>query len=56
MFNGLQVSMSQLIESLISQKIKELGLESKLEAYDQPKKIKHRKKKKNDKTKKTKSP
>ena len=55
MFNGLQVSMSQLIESLITQKIKELGLESKLELYAQPKKVQYRKKKKNGKTKKTKN-
>jgi|TARA_R110002020_G_scaffold72319_2_gene186216 hypothetical protein len=46
MFKGLQVSMSQLIESLISQKIKELGLESKLEIYKQPKKVHYKKKKK----------
>ena len=55
MFNGLQVSMSQLIESLITQKIKELGLESKLELYAQPKQVQYRKKKKNGKTKKTKN-
>ena len=55
MFNGLQVSMSQLIDSLITQKIKELGLESKLELYAQPKKVQYRKKKKNGKTKKTKN-
>ena len=55
MFNGLKVSMSQLIESLITQKIKELGLESKLELYAQPKKVQYRKKKKNGKTKKTKN-
>jgi len=49
MFNGLQVSMSQLIESLISQKIKELGLEAKLQAYQQPKKVSYSKRKKNGK-------
>ena len=52
MFNGLQVSMSQLIESLITQKIKELKLESKLASYDQPEKVKYNKKrKKNGKNK-----
>jgi hypothetical protein len=52
MFNGLQVSMSQLIESLIAQKIKELKLESKLEVYLQPEKVKYNKKrKKNGKNK-----
>jgi len=52
MFNGLQVSMSQLIESLISQKIKELGLEAKLQAYRHPKKVSYSKRKKNGKAKK----
>jgi len=52
MFNGLQVSMSQLIESLISQKIKELGLEAKLQAYRDPKKVSYSKRKKNGKAKK----
>ena len=52
MFNGLQVSMSQLIESLIAQKIKEIKLESKLEVYLQPEKVKYNKKrKKNGKNK-----
>ena len=52
MFNGLQVSMSQLIESLIAQKIKELKLESKLEVYLQPEKVKYNKKRmKNGKNK-----
>ena len=56
MFNGLQVSMSQLIESLITQKIKELKLESKLASYDRPEKVKYNKKrKKNGKTKSKKS-
>jgi hypothetical protein len=54
MFNGLQVSMSQLIESLISQKIKELRLEAKLQAYQHPEKVRYgkRKRKKNGKNKK----
>ena len=57
MFNGLQVSMSQLIESLITQKIKELKLEAQLASYDRPEKVKYNKKrKKNGKAKKTKSP
>tara|TARA_R100000656_G_C3949199_1_gene128118 strand:- start:1232 stop:1498 length:267 start_codon:yes stop_codon:yes gene_type:complete len=58
MFNGLQVSMSQLIESLITQKIKELKLESKLESYGEPAKVQYNKKRKrkNGKTKKAKSP
>jgi len=43
MFKGLQVSMSQVIEALIAQKIKELKLESKLAAYERPKKF-HKKK------------
>ena len=53
MFKGLQVSMSQLIESLIAQKIKELKLESNLASYDRPEKVKYNKKrKKNGKAKK----
>ena len=54
MFNGLQVSMSQLIESLITLKIKELKLESKLENYKQPPKVfpKRKKRKSNGKIKK----
>jgi len=44
MFKGLQVSMSQVIESLIAQKIKELKLESKLASYDRPKKVQYKKK------------
>jgi len=57
MFTGLQVSMSQLIESLITQKIKELKLESKLASYDRPEKVKYNnnKRKKNGKIKKKKS-
>ena len=45
MFNGLQVSMSQLIESLITLKIKELKLEGKLENYKHPPKILPKRKK-----------
>ena len=54
MFNGLQVSMSQLIESLVTLKIKELKLESKLENYKQPPKafLKRKKRKSNGKVKK----
>ena len=57
MFNGLQVSMSQLIESLVTLKIKELKLESKLENYKQPpkaflKRKKRKKRKSNGKVKK----
>jgi len=40
------VSMSQLIESLISKKIEELNLKDKVAQYDEPKKIIHKKKKK----------
>jgi len=46
LFDGLQVSMSQLIESLISKKIEELNLKDKVAQYDEPKKIIHKKKKK----------
>ena len=46
LFDGLQVSMSQLIESLISKKIEELDLKDKVAKYDEPKKIIHKKKKK----------
>ena len=46
LFDGLQVSMSQLIESLISKKIEELDLKDKVAQYDEPKKIVHKKKKK----------
>ena len=46
LFDGLQVSMSQLIESLISKKIEELDLKDKVAKYDEPKKIIHNKKKK----------
>ena len=46
LFDGLKVSMSQLIESLISKKIEELDLKDKVAKYDEPKKIIHKKKKK----------
>jgi len=46
LFDGLQVSMSQLIESLISKKIEELNLKDKVAQYAEPKKIVHKKKKK----------
>ena len=49
LFDGLQVSMSQLIESLISKKIEELDLKDKVAQYDEPKKIVHKKKKKSKK-------
>ena len=51
LFDDLQVSMSQLIESLISKKIKELKLKNKVAKYAQPKKILHKKKKKAKKLK-----
>ena len=51
LFDGLQVSMSQLIESLISKKIQELNLKDKVAQYDDPKKIIHKKKKKKAKKK-----
>ena len=55
MFKGLQVSMSQLIEVLISDKIKNLKLEKELEEYKQPTRrtFKKRKKKLNGKNKKS---
>jgi len=48
---GLALSMSQTIELLIMEKIKKLGLESKLSAYTKPSRrpVKKRKKKKNGK-------
>tara|TARA_R110000782_G_scaffold32243_1_gene78690 strand:+ start:550 stop:810 length:261 start_codon:yes stop_codon:yes gene_type:complete len=52
LFDDLQVSMSQLIETLIFKKIKELGLEDKVAKYAEPKKIIHKKKKKKKKKKK----
>ena len=51
LFDGLQVSMSQLIESLISKKIEELNLKDKVAKYAEPKKIIHKKKKKKKKKK-----
>jgi len=51
LFDGLQVSMSQLIESLITKKIEELNLKDKVAQYDDPKKIIHKKKKKKAKKK-----
>ena len=45
LFDGLQVSMSQLIESLISKKIEELNLKDKVAQYAEPKKIVHKKNK-----------
>jgi|TARA_R100001163_G_scaffold63728_1_gene56280 hypothetical protein len=55
MFKGLQVSMSQLIDSLVAEKIKDLNLEKELEGYKQPTRrtIKKRKKKLNGKNKKS---
>ena len=48
---GLALSMSQTIELLIMEKIKELGLESKLSLYTKPERRskKRKKKKKNGK-------
>jgi hypothetical protein len=54
LFDGLQVSMSQLIESLISKKIEELDLKDKVAKYAEPKKIVHKKKKKKKAKKKAK--
>ena len=51
LFDCLQVSMSQLIESLISKKIEELNLKDKVAKYAEPKKIIHKKKKKKKKKK-----
>ena len=36
MFKGLQVSMSQLIDALVAEKIKDLKLEKELKEYRQP--------------------
>ena len=36
MFKGLQVSMSQVLEALISEKIKELKLDDDLKKYKEP--------------------
>jgi len=54
---GLALSMSQTIELLIMEKIKKLGLESKLSAYTKPSRrpIKKRKKKKNGKAQRSSS-
>ena len=51
LFDGLQVSMSQVIESLTSKKIEELNLKDKVAKYAEPKKIIHKKKKKKKKKK-----
>jgi hypothetical protein len=44
MFKGLQVSMSQVLESLISEKIKELKLDKDLEKYEEPRRRAFKKK------------
>ena len=46
MFKGLQVSMSQVLESLISEKIKELKLDKDLEKYQEPRRRAFKKKRK----------
>ena len=47
MFKGLQVSMSQLIDALVAEKIKDLKLEKDLKDYRQPtRRVSNKKKKK----------
>ena len=54
MFKGLQVSMSQVLEALISQKIKELKLDKDLKKYEEPtRRVFKKRKKKNGKFKKS---
>ena len=54
MFKGLQVSMSQVLEALITEKIKELKLDKDLEKYEEPTRRAFKKrKKKNGKLKKS---
>ena len=53
MFKGLQVSISQVLEALISEKIKELKLDKDLEKYEEPtRRVFKKRKKKNGKLKK----
>tara|TARA_S200002703_G_scaffold10880_1_gene10035 strand:- start:197 stop:436 length:240 start_codon:yes stop_codon:yes gene_type:complete len=53
MFKGLQVSISQVLEALISEKIKELNLNKDLEKYEEPtRRVFKKRKKKNGKLKK----
>jgi hypothetical protein len=51
MFKGLQVSMSQLIDALVTEKIKDLKLEKELKDYRQPTRRVSKKKKSNGKAK-----
>ena len=51
MFKGLQVSMSQLIDALVAEKIKDLKLEKELKEYRQPTRRVSKKKKSNGKSK-----
>jgi hypothetical protein len=54
MFKGLQVSMSQVLEALISEKIKELKLDDDLKKYKEPtRRVFKKRKKKNGKFKKS---
>ena len=51
MFKGLQVSMSQLIDALVAEKIKDLKLEKELKDYRQPTRRVSKRKKTNGKVK-----
>ena len=51
MFKGLQVSMSQLIDALVAEKIKDLKLEKELKDYRQPTRRVSKKRKSNGKSK-----
>ena len=51
MFKGLQVSMSQLIDALVAEKIKDLKLEKELKDYKQPTRRVSKRKKSNGKSK-----
>ena len=51
MFKGLQVSMSQLIDALVAEKIKDLKLEKELKDYRQPTRRVSKRKKTNGKAK-----
>ena len=54
MFKGLQVSMSQVLEALISEKIKELKLDNDLKKYEEPtRRVFKKRKKLNGKFKKS---
>ena len=54
MFKGLQVSMSQVLEALINEKIKALKLDNDLKKYEEPtRRVFKKRKKKNGKYKKS---